>query len=270
MKKIFILLLIAISIKAFNQNIGGVINKYANVVEIDYCQNTISIPSSLASQFHIGDKIMIIQMKGASLIEGNNINNGKIDDYNNAGNWEINEIKSLNSSTNFIISLKYEIERSYNVSGFVQIVSIPQYTDVNIVNTLTCQSWDGTTGGVLVFNASGTVTLNANIDVSEKGFRGGIAEETSGTACFGAVGYSGYNCSYGLECGAKKREGIGNRWETKELSRATNANGGGGGSDHNASGGGGGAFGYGGKGGDHTGGCTGNGGIGGLKLDYNN
>lgn len=271
MKKILFLLLIVISAQAFGQqNIGGVINRYANVVEVDYCKNTISIPSSLVAQFSVGDKILIIQMKGASLKEGNNnINNGEIDDYNSAGNWEFNEIKIINSGANAIIELKYELEKSYEVDGFVQIVNVPQYTDVNITNTLTCQNWDGLFGGILVFEASGTISMNANIDLSGSGFRGGVAESLT-NPCFGINGYSGYSCEYSLVCGAKKGEGVGDRYESEDLGRAPNANGGGGGNDHNACGGGGGAYGEGGKGGFHNPGCNGPGGIGGLELEYNN
>ena len=246
------------------------INRYANVVGIDYCSNALSIPSGMGSQFSVGDKIMIIQMKGASLKTGNNANNGKIDDYNNAGNYEINEIKSINSTATDDVVFKYEIERAYNVSGSVQIVSIPQYDDVVIQNTLTCQPWNGSFGGVLAFEASGTVTLNANIDVSEKGFRGAIAQDLGGSFCFGGFGYIGYNCTYSLECGAPKGEGIGNKYETVDLARSPNANGGGGGNDHNAGGAGGGAFGYGGRGGDMTNAsCNGLGALSGEKLDYN-
>ena len=245
------------------------INRYANVLGLDYCTNTLSVPAGMGAQFSIGDKILIIQMKGATLNDEATANNGQVLDYNNAGNYEVNEILSINSTATDDIILKYEIERAYNASGSVQIVNIPQYTDVTIQNTLTCQAWDGKTGGILIFNASGTVTLNANIDVSEKGFRGGVAEENSGTNCFGGFGYSGYNCGNSSICGAEKGEGIGNRYETQEIARAPNANGGGGGNDHNASGGGGGAFGSGGKGGFFDGGCSGYGGIGGLELEYN-
>lgn len=245
------------------------INKYANVVTIDYCKNTISVPPGMGGQFAIGDKILMIQMKGATLKEVNNANNGKIDDYNNAGNYEINEIKAINSFANDEILFKFEIERAYNISGFVQIVNVPQYEDVVIQNTLTCQAWNGSFGGILSFNATGSVTMNADIDVSGKGFRGGVAEDIGGTNCFGGAGYSGFNCEFALECGAPKGEGIGNRFENLELARAPNANGGGGGNDHNAGGGGGGAFGKGGLGGDRTnGGCNGFGAFGGSKIDY--
>ena len=219
MKSIFTLVFThIITLTIFSQNIGGVINKYANVVEIDYCKNSLSIPSSLGSQFNIGDKILIIQMKGALLIDGNNSSTGEIDDYRNAGNYEINEIKSISSTSTFNISLKYEFESSFTTSGFVQIVSVPQYEDVVVTNTLTCQNWNGSYGGILVFDANGSVTLDANIDVSGAGFRGGEVENLN-SSCFGGTGFPGYNCAYSSDCGAKKGEGVGSGYETEELAR---------------------------------------------------
>ncbi len=273
MKKIFLLITINlfgfITLSAQSIINTPTINKYANVLDIDYCKNTIEVPTGLGVQFSIGDKLLIIQMKGASLNEGNNANSGKIDDYNNAGNYEINEIKSVNSGANDIITFKYQIERNFDVSGAVQIVNIPQYEDVVIENTLTCLAWDGSIGGILAFNATGKITLNASINVSEKGFRGGIAQDLGGAGCFSGFGYTGFNCELSIECGAPKGEGIGNRFESQELARTPNANGGGGGNDHNAGGGGGGAYGIGGLGGERTNGsCNGYGGFGGVKLDY--
>lgn len=272
-KILFLFFLSCIVAPMFAQTVVNApsINKYANVLQIDYCKNSISIPAGMGGQFATGSKVLLIQMKGASLLEGNNANNGKIDDYNNAGNYEINEIKSINSFANDEIVFKFALERAYNVSGYVQIVSIPQYQDVVFQNTLTCQAWNGSFGGILTFNATGSVTLNADIDVSTKGFRGGIAQDIGGSLCFGGFGYSGYNCDYSLECGAPKGEGIGNRFETMELARTPNGNGGGGGNDHNAGGGGGSAFGKGGRGGDMLqASCNGFGAFGGEKLDYNN
>ena len=53
----------------------------------------------------------------------------------------------------------HPIFRSYDVSGLIQLILVPQYVDANISEILTCAPWNGLTGGVLVFEASGTVTL---------------------------------------------------------------------------------------------------------------
>lgn len=274
MKKQLALLVLLFSITTYltGQTIINTptINKYANVLSFDYCQNKASVPPGMGGQFSIGDKVMIIQMKGASLDDGSDAENGTVADFRNAGNYEINEIKSINSTATDDLVFKFEIEREYSPNSAVQLVSIPQYEDVEIKNTLTCQAWDGFTGGILAFNASGSITLNANIDASEKGFRGGLAIDGGSLNCFGLSGFMNYNCENALECGAAKGEGIGYKFDSKELGRGVNANGGGGGNDHNGGGGGGGSYGYGGMGGNINGSCIGFGGLGGEPLIYSN
>lgn len=51
---------------------------------------------------------------------------------------------------------------------------MPEYADANVTTTLTSAEWNGSTGGILVLQAD-LLTLNANLDVSGKGFRGGNA-----------------------------------------------------------------------------------------------
>ena len=265
-------LLLTINISLRSQSIINTptINKYASVLSFDYCKNILKVPSGMGGQFSIGDKVMVIQMKGATLNNNFDSDNGTVEDFASAGNYEINEIKTINSTVTDEIVLKFELTRSYNTSYSVQIVNIPQYEDVEVQNTLTCQTWDGFTGGIIAFNASGTINLQANIDASERGFRGGIAENGGNSDCFALGGYIGYNCAYSLECGAPKGESVGYKFNNKDLGRGVNANGGGGGNDHNAGGGGGGSFGYGGMGGNTGGACIGLGGLGGEPLIYSN
>ena len=63
---------------------------------------------------------------------------------------------------------------------------VPQWTDVTVTSTgtLTANAWDGTSGGVLVFRASGTVDINpsGSIHMNAKGYQGGAAGATDGGA----------------------------------------------------------------------------------------
>ncbi|MBX9853460.1 MAG: T9SS type A sorting domain-containing protein, partial [Cytophagaceae bacterium] len=89
---------------------------------------------------------------------------------NNAGNHEFLQINTVSGNT---ITICNDIIRQYTPGMGVQLITVPQYTGGLTVNTtLTALPWNGTTGGVLVFEA-GSVTLSADIDVSGKGFRGG-------------------------------------------------------------------------------------------------
>ena len=55
-----------------------------------------------------------------------------------------------------------------------QIVRVPQYSNVSLLGNVTPSEWNGSTGGVLALQASGTVTMAGfNLDASARGFRGG-------------------------------------------------------------------------------------------------
>lgn len=243
--------------------IQGIINDYASVTTLDFCTNSVDVDD--ASAFTIGDTVLIIQMQGAEINNNDNANYGDIQNLFGAGNYEKLLIQSISGNT---ITFVYTIQRFYDSGGSVQIVSIPQYNDVMIMATLTAQDWNGYSGGVLIFEASGDVFMNAEIDLTGKGFRGGVGYDD--VACWqgGNNPYSGYRCDLTTSCGGGKGEGIAN-FTMDELGRGPQASGGGGGNDHNTGGGGGSNYGAGGIGGEryNTSACLGpNPGIGGNSL----
>ncbi len=235
-----------------------VINKYAAVTEI--CDNG-NIVVDNAAEFKAGDKILIYQTQGAVIDTTNSANFGKILNYDNAGNYEMGFISSITGNS---IRLRDTLLRGYDVAGKVQIVNIPVYANFNAKN-LSCKPWDGTTGGILIFEAE-TVTLEGAIDVSGKGFRGGTSR-ISGIPC-GAVDYK---YPTGSSLGAFKGEGIAIAKSSFSSGRGSIGNGGGGGNANNAGGAGGSNIGFGGTGGNQILGCTNTnttGGVGGNALQY--
>ncbi|HVX91346.1 MAG TPA: hypothetical protein VHC20_07065 [Candidatus Paceibacterota bacterium] len=155
--------------------------------------------------------------------------------------------------------------REYDVSGLVQVIRVPQYTNVTVTGTLTAKAWDGQTGGVLAFIASGTVTLNADIDVSGKGFRG---EDRNDAATFGSATV-GWYFNPAEDSSNYKGEGITQFSDPFRSGRGKLANGGGGGGNSRTSGGGGGGNGGGGM--ESSGaGSSDIGGAGGSALEYSN
>jgi len=249
------------------QLIGGIINTYWPVISVDICNNRVSL-NAIAVGVNIGDKMLLMQMQGASIDTSDSPAYGTVTNYNDAGHYELLTVSDV---TNNIITFQQTITRTYDPAGKVQLILVPQYTDVTIAATLIAQPWDGSTGGVLAFIASGTVTMNANIDVSGLGFRGGVVLHDP--FCYGGgTGYDGYRCNAVLMGGASKGEGIaGNLFQN--LGRGAPANGGGGGNDSNTGGGGGSNTVSGGSGGtrvNFTPGCNGdNPGIGGYEMIYN-
>lgn len=270
-KSLLALLFAVVSVIATNlsaqTNISGIINKYAAVTAIDFCNNNVTVNSTTG--FSVGQRVMIIQMKGAEIDASNSAAFGNINDYKGCGNYEIDEIKSI---TGNVIEFKYALIRSYEAGGSVQLVSLEEYTDVVVSAPLTAQAWNGSTGGVLLLKTN-TLTLNDSITVKGKGFRGALYEnDNASQACFnnGTGGATDYYCAT-INCGAPKGEGIGTTGFN--YGRGKNGNGGGGGDDHNTGGGGGSNAGVGGRGGvrSNTGNfsCPGPApGVGGAALTY--
>jgi hypothetical protein len=244
------------------QNISGVINKYAKVLDIDTCLNEILVENT--SGFSVGDRVMIIQMKGAEIDLSNSPSFGSVTNYANSGNYEFGNIAEINGLS---ITLKNKIVRLYTApQGFVQLVRVPQYGDVTVTGTVTADKWDGFKGGIIVFEASGKVNLNADIDVSSKGFLGGLRIQ-NGAAIYDLKNYFYYLQS---DSAGNKGEGIATASPIYGAGRGAIANGGGGGNGQNAGGGGGANGGVGGIGGDQGTTATysrlANGGLGGINI----
>jgi len=244
---------------AFSQQIGGVINQYVAVTAVNI--NSVNVTSSQG--FSVGDRVLIIQMKGASIATANNASFGQIQNYGDAGNFEFTNIASINGPT---ITFVQNLCKTFTVSGLVQLIRVPVYNQANITATITAQPWNGTIGGVVALEASTSVTFNANIDVKGQGFQGG-----TWTAGFFACGDMNYANS-GNTAG-KKGEGIAAAPINMDGNRAPLANGGGGSNSGNPGAGGGSNGGAGGRGGNEFfGWCPVNTsfGMGGYPLNYTN
>lgn len=269
---------IAVALSGYTQTemvSDGIVNNYAAVTSIDFCTNSMDVVNGQENQFAIGDRVLIIQMKGALADHTVSVDNGRVFDYRNAGNYETNEIKTINFAGIDGLQFEYNLERAYTVEGAVQVVKIASYANsVQFNNTLSCLPWDGSLGGVVVVEAAEDVILNANINVQGRGFRGALTYEIP-NSCFNNVTgeeFEGFECEIADACGARKGEGLVAAFIPERVGRGRNANGGGGGNNDNGGAGGGSNFGAGGRGGDNdivnTGFCEGSGGLGGDALDY--
>ncbi len=194
---------------------------------------TMNANSRFSGNLTSGELLMIIQMQGATYSTSNNSSYGNITSYGNAGLYEFAEVTSISGST---ITLSAPLKNSYTHGGKVQVVRVPRYTTltVNSGASITSDAWDGTKGGIVAIEVSGTTVIDGTIDVSQLGFKGGVV-------------YQGVNNSVNAYCsstfgdGAEKGESIGGSTSSysKKYCRSGVANGGGGGNGHNAGGGGG-------------------------------
>ena len=220
-----------------------IINDYTPVTALDVCNNSIQVEDAVA--FNAGDTVMLVQLQGAVADTTNTANFGHVTSLNNAGLYEFNLIQSINNNS---ITLANSILRNYDVpNGKVQLVRVPYYTNFEVSSTLSCPKWNGKTGGILVLHVKDTLTLNADIDVSEKGFRGG--NDPGINSATPACNENDYFYPSNSALASGKGEGYVSLWPGKSLGKGHIANGGGGGNSFKAGGGGGGNAGIGGTGG---------------------
>lgn len=219
--------------------ISGIINKYSPVIGFD-CDSSVVLVEN-ASEFSDGDLVLIIQMQGTTVMLGNDASFGSIVNEGSCGNFEFNRIASIASNK---IRLKFDLTKPYDVTGRVQLVRVNEYADVDVCD-LSCKPWDGSSGGVLAIDVSGTLTLAGDIDVSVAGFRGG--QVVYGTTSIYHL--TDYFYPPWPDQAASKGEGIAAIPVENSFGMGKAANGGGGGNAHNGGGGGGGNGGAGGNGG---------------------
>ncbi|MGV3596792.1 MAG: hypothetical protein ACO1PI_02930, partial [Bacteroidota bacterium] len=245
LKKLFFLILVNLSlffVKIYAQTLGGIVNTYACVIDYDGFHGTCEYGTKMtvdgASVFAVGDKVLIIQAKGADAAQGRfNINYGTVSNYNSAGKCEFATIKSI---TGNVIEFEKYLYNKYQYGAALQVVKVAKYaSNVATSSTVTCPAFDGCKGGVIVIESKGIVTLNHDIDASRKGFRGGEDKDNTTTAGNLLMVYPGND-----ERGAMKGEGIASIdfFDPSGINtrgRGCFGNAGGGGNGHNSGGGGG-------------------------------
>ena len=256
------------------QSISGVINSYHSIITVNTATNSLTLPSTAG--LVAGTKVLIIQMKGAAIDNTNTSSFGNITNISQAGNYEFNYICGIADND---VVLRYQLTRSYDNTGSIQLITVPQYNIVTVTDTVKAAPWNASTGtgGVVVFEAD-TIHLNSAISVSGQGFAGGafVNFPTPTYDCNAIVNVTNYYLQFApvpnqFYSGGPKGEGVAAFIVNAEYGRGKQANGGGGGNNHNTGGAGGGNYGAGGNGGRRSNesifNCHGtNPGIGGLSL----
>jgi gliding motility-associated-like protein len=259
-----------------------VVNNVSTTLSANAALGSTSIVVTSTVGLSAGDLLFIVQMQGAVVNAftqqyvnpndalPNDTSSGKIvksTGYNGAGNNEFAEINSISGNT---ITLNCALSDSFrgNMNSTyirTQVIRVPRYSSLTLsgLGSITCNTWDGTKGGVVVIEVQGNTTLAAgtSINASSKGFRGGSPLRATG---FGSTS-TGHNYGTpGSNNGAHKGESIvgdtnvyklqsptnlgtignyngANGWTSTPLAicKANVANGGGGGDAMNCGGGGG-------------------------------
>ncbi len=134
---------------------------------------------SSTTGFSANQEVLVIQMTGTG-----------------AGNYEFKTISSVGTG---VLNLSSSLTNTYG-SG-AQVMKVFNWTTVTVPSgaTLTASAWNGTTGGVVAFRATGTVTVQSGGAVSTNalGFAGG----TGGGGGGGGGAGSGGGGGGGSDCG---------------------------------------------------------------------
>ncbi|GHG86408.1 MYXO-CTERM sorting domain-containing protein [Comamonas sp. JC664] len=193
-----------------------------------------------ASGFTAGMLVLIHQSGGPEDAVGNS---GGSLELRGVGQWELARVASVSSDSTELV-LSAPLVHAFVTPG-AQVVSVPEYTNVTVSAGagVTARAWDGRSGGIVAFLATGSVTNQGFISVDGAGFRGGAFLNHPEL-------YSCTELDLAPEAGGSyKGEGLRMGRFGTAAGRGSAAGEGGGGNCHNAGGGGGANAGRGGGGG---------------------
>lgn len=180
---------------------GTIINSYfAGTASVSAGATRISVGNQrsggASTKISPGDLLLVIQMQGAAINSTNTSAYGagttSYSGYTStvAGTYEY--VYAASGVTSNTIYLANPLRNSYTAAAATgsagqytfQVVRVPQYASLNI-NTgasITVAEWDGSTGGIIAANVSGTMTLNGGVAItaSNLGFRGGGGRQLGG------------------------------------------------------------------------------------------
>jgi uncharacterized repeat protein (TIGR01451 family) len=159
----------------------------------------IGTAAGAGSAIAAGNLLLVIQMQDASIDVANSVAYGNGDTgqgftaLNSAGNYEFvtatsasgggGSVSIAGSGTGGGLVFAYHALAASATTGqsTYQVIVVPQYTSATLSSGLTASAWNGSTGGVLVLDVSGTLTLNtATVAVDGLGFRGAAGLQMSG------------------------------------------------------------------------------------------
>lgn len=203
-----------------------VINTYypgtANVA-VSATSITLGAAIGAATPIAAGDLLLIMQMQDATVNANNNdgYGDGTTGDLVGSGATSIGKSGSFEYAVaaNAVpigggtLNLTCGTANAYTNAAYVagtsgqkkfQVIRVPVYANYTL-GAITAQAWNGSAGGVLAFDVTGTLTLNsATVGVDGLGFRGGATATLTG----GAGTYTDYRTLATNNANGSKGEGI--------------------------------------------------------------
>ncbi|MEA5597741.1 isopeptide-forming domain-containing fimbrial protein [Rivularia sp. UHCC 0363] len=206
-------------------NLNGVINTYypgAADVNAGATSIPIGTPTGASTPIQPGDLLLVIQMQGADINSdntnsyGDGVAGGSDDVLSNftppsptGASGNLNNANFIAGNYEYVVATgavgggSVTIQgtgagggliNSYSNAPFgtqgqktYQVIRIPQYSSATMSSGLTASSWNGSTGGILVYDVAGNLNLGgAAVDLSGRGFRGGGGRQLQGERSFPA------------------------------------------------------------------------------------
>src|SRR3989442_5183026 len=176
-------------------SLTGVINTYYPGVGTAAAASTtitLGTATGAAAPIAIGDLVLVIQMQDTGI---DSTNTGAYGDgvagdpatgwtaLNGAGLYEYAVATSAVPLVGGVLTLSSGLINTYTQAAPTatqgqrdfQVIRVPQYVSATLTAGLTAALFNGSTGGVLVFDVATALNLNgAAVSVSQGGFRGGL------------------------------------------------------------------------------------------------
>jgi fimbrial isopeptide formation D2 family protein len=192
--------------------LGGVVNTYyPGTATANAGATSITVGASnvdgAATPVAIGDLLLVIQMQDAAINSNNtsayganNASGAGATALNNTGHYEYVAATSALGVGGGAVTIRGTgagngLLNTYTNAAYsgaqgqrrFQVVRVPQYSSATLGSSLTAAPWDGTSGGILVFDVAGTLALgSASPNVNGLGFRGGGGRQLQGANNGGA------------------------------------------------------------------------------------
>jgi hypothetical protein len=118
--------------------------------------STYSYSGGTFGSFQTGDRVIIIQMEG-----------------DDVGHYDIAELTNVSGNTLTFPGSSPNVDlSSYDWDGVIQVVYVPRWDDLSLSGTITCNGYDGHTGGIIMFCVDGEFRVNSSgvVDASGKGY----------------------------------------------------------------------------------------------------
>src|SRR5256714_8951157 len=184
-------------------SLSGVINAYypgSASASAGSTTITLGAATGAATPIAVGDLLLVIQMQDAGIDSTNTgaYGNGVAGDpatgwsaLNSAGLYEYAVATSavpllggvLTVSSGLINTYTEAVPTLTQVQRDFQDIRVPQYVAATLTAGLTAAAFNGSTGGVLVFDVDGALNLNGvAVSVSQEGFRAGLGRQLAGGA----------------------------------------------------------------------------------------